>query len=92
MSRVNPEKPELGPLNVKEALTLDEMLTAYTINAARLIGRDAEIGSLVVGKAADVVVLDRTFTKETAAEAVREAQVTHTFFAGREMPRAAAAK
>jgi predicted amidohydrolase YtcJ len=92
MSRVNPEKPELGPLNVKEALTLDEMLTAYTINAARLIGRDAEIGSLVVGKAADVVVLDRTFTKETAAEAVRKAQVTHTFFAGREMPRAAAAK
>ncbi|HLA73088.1 MAG TPA: amidohydrolase [Steroidobacteraceae bacterium] len=91
MSRTNPEKPERGPLNVKEALTLDEMLTAYTINAARLIGRDAEIGSLVVGKAADVIVLDGTLTKETAADTARKTRVAHTFFAGREMSRADAA-
>ena len=91
MSRVNPEKPERGPLNAKEALTLDEMLRSYTLNAARLIGRDAQIGSLVVGKAADVIVLDRTFTKETAADAVRETHVAHTFFAGHELPLPAAA-
>jgi len=88
MSRRNPDKPRRGPLNAGEALTLVEMLTAYTINAARLIGRDSEVGSLEAGKAADVVVLDRTFTRQTAADEVRTAQVTHTFFAGREMPRA----
>ena len=90
MSRMYPGKPERGALNAKEALTLDEMLAAYTINAARLIGRDADIGSLEAGKAADVVVLDRMFTKDTAADAVGATQVTHTFFAGREMPRPAA--
>ena len=40
-------------------MTLDEMLAAYTINAARLMGREREIGSLGVGKFADLIVLDR---------------------------------
>jgi predicted amidohydrolase YtcJ len=92
MSRMNPAKPERGQLNGKEALTLDEMLRAYTINAARLIGRDGDIGSLEVGKAADVAVLDRKFTSGTAADAVRSTVVTHTFFNGREMPRSAPAR
>jgi predicted amidohydrolase YtcJ len=89
MSRMYPGKPERGPLNAAEALTLDEMLTAYTINAARLIGRDSETGSLEAGKAADVIVLDRRLTADAAADAVRSTRVKHTFFAGREMPRAA---
>ena len=87
MSRMNPAKPDRDPLNPEEALSLDEMLTAYTINAARLIGRDSEIGSLSAGKAADVIVLDRALTRDTAADAVRTTQVIHTFFGGREMPR-----
>ncbi|MEJ0087584.1 MAG: amidohydrolase [Pseudomonadota bacterium] len=91
ISRMNPGKPERGALNAKEALTLDEMLAAYTINAARLIGRDSEIGSLETGKAADVVVLDRAFTKETAADTVRATKVAHIFFAGREIPQVAKA-
>jgi predicted amidohydrolase YtcJ len=90
MSRMYPGKPERGALNAAEALTLDEMLTAYTINAARLIGRDSETGSLEAGKAADVIVLDRKLSRETAADAVRAIQVKHTFFAGRELPLAAA--
>ncbi|MEO8063294.1 MAG: amidohydrolase [Pseudomonadota bacterium] len=91
MSRMYPGKPERGPLNAHEALTLDEMLAAYTINAARLIGRDSEIGTLKAGKAADVIVLDRAFTQQTTADDVRTTQVNHTFFAGREMPRVAKA-
>jgi predicted amidohydrolase YtcJ len=85
MSRTNPEQPERGQLNAREALTLDEMLAAYTINAAHLIGRDAEIGSLTAGKAADIVVLDRALTQETAADVVRTTQVMHTFFGGHEI-------
>ena len=90
MSRMYPGKPERGALNAKEALSLDEMLTAYTINAARLIGRDKEIGSIEAGKAADIVVLDRTLGKDTSADTVGTTQVRHTFFAGREMPRVVA--
>ena len=35
------------------------MLDAYTINGARMLGRDKEIGSLEVGKSADFIVVDR---------------------------------
>ena len=89
ISRMYPGKPERAPLNAAEALTLDQMLAAYTINAARLIGRDADIGSVTVGKAADIIILDRLLTRDTAADSVRTIQVAHTFFAGRELPRIA---
>lgn len=39
-------------------LTPAEALTAATINAAHAVGRAAEVGSLEVGKKADVIVLD----------------------------------
>ena len=39
-------------------LTPAEAITAVTINAAHTIGRASEVGSLEVGKKADVVVLD----------------------------------
>jgi imidazolonepropionase len=39
-------------------LTPAEALTAVTINAAHAIGRAGEVGSMEVGKRADVVVLD----------------------------------
>jgi predicted amidohydrolase YtcJ len=83
MSRANPDEPARVPLNTAEALTLDELLHAYTINAARLLGREVEIGSLAVGKAADVIVLDRRLSAESSADEVRGTKVTKTFFAGR---------
>jgi len=39
-------------------LTVDEAITAATLNAAHALGRAAEIGSLEVGKRADLVVHD----------------------------------
>lgn len=83
MSRTNPAEPARGVLNEKERLTLDELLHAYTINAARLLGRDAEIGSLVPGKAADLIVLDRRLSPQSSAEDVRGTKVAQAFFAGR---------
>jgi predicted amidohydrolase YtcJ len=85
MSRLNPDEPERAPLNANEALTLDQMLEAYTINAARLIGRDDEIGSLTVGKYADVVLLDRRFDVAASADDVRGALPSRVFFGGREL-------
>ena len=54
-----------------------------TIYAARLLGREAEIGSLTVGKAADLILLDRHLSAQSTAEDLRATQVTKTFFAGR---------
>jgi imidazolonepropionase len=39
-------------------LTAAEAITAATINAAHAVGRASEVGSLEVGKKADVIVLD----------------------------------
>ena len=52
-----------------EVVTLDSMLLAYTINGARLQLHDDEVGSIAVGKAADLVVLDfKTDKVETKEE------------------------
>jgi predicted amidohydrolase YtcJ len=83
MSRINPNEPTRAALNAAEALTLDELLHAYTINAARLLGRQAETGSIAVGKAADVIVLDRQLSAQSTPDEVRATKVTRAFFAGR---------
>lgn len=85
MSRRNPDHPERAPLGSDEALTLDDMLVAYTRNAAILIGRDPEVGTLAAGKAADFIVLDRKLTRDTAADEVRKTRPVQVFFAGRDV-------
>ncbi|MEG0854991.1 MAG: imidazolonepropionase [Terrisporobacter sp.] len=47
---------QLGCLNLK--MTPNEVLTAVTINAAHAIDRGSEIGSLEVGKKADIAIFD----------------------------------
>jgi predicted amidohydrolase YtcJ len=43
----------------EERISLDKALRAITIEAAQVIGMDAEIGSIAAGKKADFAVLDR---------------------------------
>lgn len=85
MSRKNPEHPERPPLGANEALTLDEMLAAYTINAARMIGWDDEVGSLEVGKSANFIVLPVRLTEKTTADEVYKLKPSQVFFAGDEL-------
>ena len=47
------------PLNIEERIPLTTAIDAYTINAAIALGQEGTIGSLEVGKRADLVVLDR---------------------------------
>ncbi len=82
VSRTNPQQPQRGVLGADQALKLSEMFAAYTINAARMLGRDAEIGSLQPGKAADVVVLDRTLNDSSSTEQIRGARVRTLFANG----------
>lgn len=55
--RANPETGQV--LNPAERVTLDDMLAAYTINAAKALKQESSTGSLEAGKQADLVVLDR---------------------------------
>ena len=44
-------------LLVEAGFTLPEAIQVVTLNGARYLGRDSDVGSLVVGKQADIVVI-----------------------------------
>ncbi|MCC6462699.1 MAG: amidohydrolase [Saprospiraceae bacterium] len=69
-------------LNKKERLPRKAMLYAYTIEAARAMHQDDRIGSLAVGKQADLVLVDRDVLRVSAAE-LRQTQVLWTMLGGR---------
>ncbi len=48
---------ELAALAVKNGMAEEEALKAITINAAKIIGADDRIGSLEIGKDADLIIL-----------------------------------
>lgn len=78
ISRVGPK----GVLNAAEALDRETMLQAYTLNAARAMRLERQIGSLKAGKQADMIVLDRDVFS-VAPQALRDTQVLQTWFAGK---------
>ncbi|MEH6569097.1 MAG: amidohydrolase family protein [Halioglobus sp.] len=49
--------PVLSPASA--AITLEAAIKAYTVNGARQLDKENELGSLVAGKLADFVVLDK---------------------------------
>jgi hypothetical protein len=73
------------PMNAAEGISIRDVLDAYTIEGARFIGRDAEIGSLEAGKSADFVVLDRdilALADTGHAQQVGGTRVLETWFRG----------
>jgi predicted amidohydrolase YtcJ len=81
-----------GPAWLPEQVvsTLDAMLNAYTINGARQQLHDNETGSITVGKAADLVVLDKDLESIPVVD-INTARVLHTFIDGVQVyPREAA--
>ena len=54
------------------------------MNAARMMGRENEVGSLATGKDADFIVLDRTYTDSTPSSDVFATKVVYTFIDGAE--------
>jgi predicted amidohydrolase YtcJ len=72
----------LGVLNAAESIDRKTMLHAYTLNAAKALRLDQRIGSLVPGKQADLIVLDRDVFSVSDAE-LYDTQVLRTYFAGR---------
>lgn len=73
-------------LNASQVLDIHETLAAFTIHGARLMGHDDELGSIEVGKLADIAVVDRNLVELADRQefaSIRDAEVTMTIFDGR---------
>jgi hypothetical protein len=80
--RQDPDLPEEAPaLNPQEAVDLATMIEGYTINGAYVMHQDNEVGSIEIGKRADLIVLDRNLFEIPTTE-VNQAKVLLTLFNG----------
>lgn len=71
-------------INPENALTVSEMLDAWTVNSQYAMEREDILGTLEAGKRADIVVFNKDLFK-TPIEKIREAQVMRTFVNGKEV-------
>jgi predicted amidohydrolase YtcJ len=70
-----------GKLHPQQALSREQALRFYTINNARLLFLEDEVGSLEVGKRADLVIVDRDLL-ECPLHELRDAKVERTYLDG----------
>jgi predicted amidohydrolase YtcJ len=77
------ERPK-APFFADQALTIEECVRGYTVNAARACWRDHFTGMLRPGFSADLVILDRDIFACQANE-ISETRVLSTLFKGVEV-------
>ena len=80
-----PEKVDMSDsrymLNPNERISVLEAIKMFTINAAYVLGKEKEVGSLEIGKKADFIVLDKNiFTTEPLN--VHDINIERTYFNG----------
>jgi predicted amidohydrolase YtcJ len=68
----------------EQRLSVAEAVQGFTTGAARVAGREAQLGSITPGKLADLIVLDRDILalEESAPTQIAQAQVVMTLFDG----------
>lgn len=70
------------PLNEDEVMTVEQAVESYTINGAKLLKLDSEIGTLEVGKLADLIVTDQNIF-EIEKRAIHQTKVLLTMMDGK---------
>jgi predicted amidohydrolase YtcJ len=74
--------------NPAQAVSIRDLIDAYTINGARFLHRDSIAGSLEVGKSADFIVVDQDILQLAAsghADDIARTHVLKTWFQGKEV-------
>ncbi len=77
--------PGRPPLSLQQSISVREVIEAYTINGARMLGLEKDAGSIEVGKSADFVLVDRDILALADGghpEAIADAHVLATWFRG----------
>jgi predicted amidohydrolase YtcJ len=82
VTRRDPSGRLEGPLAPEQAITVQDALKAYTINAAQAMGLADRTGSIEVGKSADIAALDAALFEVPAAN-IGQTRVLQTWFEGR---------
>jgi predicted amidohydrolase YtcJ len=73
------------PLNPKQRISAAEIIEAYTLNGARMLGLQNDAGSIEVGKSADFVLIDRdilSLADSGHADSIADTKVLATWFRG----------
>ncbi len=77
--------PQLNPpsvLGADQAITIDDGLRAETLDAAYQLFIDDKVGSLEVGKYADMIILDRN-PRTVSPDQLTQIKITDVFLAGK---------
>lgn len=82
VTRVGPGGKQPPPWMLTQRLTVEEVLRSLTIDAAFAQGKEGTIGSIEVGKAADLVILSADPTR-VLSDRLAEIEVIATFVDGR---------
>ena len=73
-------------LNAEQRIGIHAVIEAYTMNGARLLTHEQELGSIETGKFADLIVLDQNIVElaeQGRADKISQTQVLLTVFDGR---------
>jgi predicted amidohydrolase YtcJ len=82
VTRRDPRGDAEGALWPEQAITLEEAIEIYTMHGARAMRMEDRIGSIEVGKLADIIVLERNIF-EIPIDEVADTQIMQTYFEGR---------
>lgn len=76
------------PLNPAQAISIRDVIDAYTSSGARFLGREQEAGSIEVGKSGDFIVLNQDILRladQGHPDDIRNTDVLETWFMGKEV-------